>query len=826
MTAGAAASSAKAGPGTLAVTDDRVFGPGGEAFARFFARRVLRFGEVRSLSLDPARATATLSYRSADGDADAFLTRLADAVADGGERLDEVELPHWPGAEPVTLHRHLGIVSTIEILSLANGRLDARHPAIARDPATGRRVENALRVVPGVISVTATSAKGALRVRFNPCAVAATELIRLAEAALIEGRSQHTVPSPEPVDFGLANASVGIAAVGEFVLPLVTPVTAGMLVLSNIETVGAAAHQLRESKIGLPLLYTSIVGATLASGSAALLAAAVMSWFFRYWEHRYRQDLELENKALLDETMSVPEEARIVTADGLVRVVPSRQIAAGQRVQALAGEIVTVDAKVLAGAALVDEAAIGGSPAPVRRVMGQQVFAGSRLLAGALDLEVTHTGNDTRAARVARTLIATTVPTPRAWALNQDAEDFAGRAVAPTFLAAGAGLAVGGLTTALAILRPDYATGVGLAVPLETLRDVKLAIRHGSVVRAGNAFGRLAATSWIFLNDYEALHHASCDVAEMRTHRLDGARLLPAVAAAGIWLGDERGPALARACRERGLIVRRADLREIDVDGVAIGYGDHVVRLRGRPVCGATAPPPLIVEVDGVEAASVRFRRNDRLEAATAVRRLQRGGLRVFLASERAADAVALLARQLGVDRHSAGTSLDSKIRILRDLRRQRAVVAFVGDCLAEVPAAREAHVSIALGGADASVEAGLERAPADIVLLGPSIVPLPFLWALARDSACRMERARYAVMAPNLLCVAGAFAFGLTGMAAVIISNFGTSMVYNRAKRSLRMAENAGAVQSGAAWDVDDDTALARPTALPSQGVEMRTVA
>jgi cation transport ATPase len=398
-----------------------------------------------------------------------------------------------------------------------------------------------------VISVTVTSAKAALRVRFDPRAVAAPELIRLAEAALIEGRSPHLAPSPEPVDFGLANAALGVAAVGEFALPVVTSVTAGMLVLSNIETVGATAHQLREGKIGLPLLYTSIVGATLASGSGALLAAALMSWFFRYWEHRYRQDLELENKALLDETVSVPEEARIVTADGLVRVVPSREIAAGQRVQALAGEIVTVDAKVLAGAALVDETAIGGSPAPVRRLMGQQVLAGSRLLAGALDLEVTRTGNDTRLARVARTLIATTAPAPRAWALNQDAEDFAGRAVAPTFAAAGAGLVVGDLTTALAILRPDYATGVGLAVPLERLRDVKLAIRHGSVVYAGNAFGRLATTSWIFLNDHEALHRAGCDVAEMRTHRLDAARLLPAMAAAGVWLGDERGPALARA---------------------------------------------------------------------------------------------------------------------------------------------------------------------------------------------------------------------------------------------------------------------------------------
>src|SRR6202022_757573 len=36
LTAGVAASSAKAGPGTLAVTEDRVFGPGGEAIARRF----------------------------------------------------------------------------------------------------------------------------------------------------------------------------------------------------------------------------------------------------------------------------------------------------------------------------------------------------------------------------------------------------------------------------------------------------------------------------------------------------------------------------------------------------------------------------------------------------------------------------------------------------------------------------------------------------------------------------------------------------------------------------------------------------------------------
>ena len=80
MTAGAARPIARPGPGTLTVTDDRVFGPGSEALARRFARRVLSFNEVHSLALDPARARATLNYQlAATGNPGSFLTRLADA---------------------------------------------------------------------------------------------------------------------------------------------------------------------------------------------------------------------------------------------------------------------------------------------------------------------------------------------------------------------------------------------------------------------------------------------------------------------------------------------------------------------------------------------------------------------------------------------------------------------------------------------------------------------------------------------------------------------------------------------------------------------------
>jgi len=608
------------------------------------------------------------------------------------------------------------------------------------------------------------------------------------------------------VNFAPANVSLGVAATGEFVLPIVTPVTAAMLVLSNLETFRDTAHQAREGKFGLPLLYTSIVGVTLATGQ--FLSAALMFWCFRYWEHRYRRDLAVENQALLKQTVGSPGEVRILADSDETGLVPKDTVVAGQRVRVLAGEIVAIDARVLGGAALVDEAAVRGSQAPVRRITGDQVLAGSRLIAGALDLEVLRSGDETQAARIAQCITETTMPTPRSWALNRDAEEFAGRAVAPTFIAASAGLVVGDLNTAAAILRPDYATGVGLAAPLETLRDVKFAIRNGAVIRSASAFGRLATISWILLEDHEALHDAQCEVAVLRANRSDENEVLLVAAAAGVWLGDGRGSALAQACRERGLIVRRADLREIDSRGVTVDYRGHAVRLHGDSISGADPLLPLAVELDGIEVAGIRFRRNGRLMAAATVRRLQRRGLRVFLASERSAEAAATLASRLSVDRHWSGMRVDDKVQLLRSLRQNGVAAVFVGDCKAGAAASREAHLAIALAGDDAL---GWERS--DIVLLGPSIASLPDLFELARDHTKRVALARHMVMAPNLLCVFGAFAFGWTGLAAVFVSNFGTSMVYGRAMRSLRVPLPSSADPR---WYNDDH---ARATAHATEG-------
>ena len=182
---------------------------------------------------------------------------------------------------------------------------------------------------------------------------------------------------------------------------------------------------------------------TLASGQ--FLSAALMFWFFRYWEQRYRRDVETGSRILHAERVGLPEEARVLTADG----------------------------------------------------------------------------PETSAARISPLPVEPTAPERRIWALNRDAEGFARRAVAPSLLAAGAGLLVGDVTTAGAVLRPDYATGVGLATRVEEIHDARFAARSGAVIRAGDALERLATTLCIFLDDHPALHHAICDVAEVRIKWFD-----------------------------------------------------------------------------------------------------------------------------------------------------------------------------------------------------------------------------------------------------------------------------------------------------------------
>jgi hypothetical protein len=571
-------------------------------------------------------------------------------------------------------------------------------------------------------------------------------------------------PEPKPVRFGLANATLGVAVLGELAVPALTPVSAALLVGTNVSTLRDATVQLRRRELGLPVLYTTIIGAALASGQ--FVACAMMAWMVKYWRWAAQDDLSRERR---------------LWVEACGPALPTDRLGPGDIVTVAAGEVVPADGSIVEGTGIVDERGLAWGEGVAGRAPGGRVLAGGRVLSGRLQVAVERAGASTRAAAVGRVLEAATRPAVVPAAPGSQGETFAHKAVGPTLATAGVGLLVGGLATASAILPPDYATGPGLARPMGLLRDLADALHRGLLVRDPAALQRTLEVDLIVLDDHPAVRRHGLELALIQTALPESDDLLRYAASAARHLADDRASALAAACRARSLAMLRLDAGGFE-GGITVRHGRRTVRLFELAPNGDEAPP-LGVEIDGRYAGTFRFRRARQPDAVGAVGRLREEAPAVLLSDRPERDA-APLARALGVDGHIFGLSTDAKIRFLDDCRRRGLRTAWVGDAREAGPLAGACHVAAAFVG---DGETDLEACPAGVLLLTPRLAPLADLWEVARAHSERLRTAERMTLGPNLICVAGAFAFGFTSLTSVLVSNLGTFGVYARATGSLR---------------------------------------
>jgi len=96
----------------------------------------------------------------------------------------------------------------------------------------------------------------------------------------------------------------------------------------------------------------------------------------------------------------VPRTARRLGADGTEQDVAVEALAIGDRVLVRPGERLPTDGVVLQGASAVDESMLTGESLPVDKGAGSPVFGGTLNQSGALTFEITRTGADTALARI------------------------------------------------------------------------------------------------------------------------------------------------------------------------------------------------------------------------------------------------------------------------------------------------------------------------------------------------------------------------------------------------------------------------------------------
>ena len=382
-----------------------------------------------------------------------------------------------------TVHRRGDVLTTCEVASDRPGRLAGppRGPA----PATRPWPERAERCWPACRASSACGSwtgRAGLLIRYDPTRSSARRGCsgwpRRCSTARAAGAS--CCPRRPGTQFGPANMTLGVAALADFVVPALAPVSAVLLVGTNLRTLQGR----------------------LAPGPAEAVRAAGAL-------HRHRGDDAGERpvRGLGPDVVVLPV---------LARPAPRRP---GGRAPAAAGG---VPAAPPAGPADRGGGRRGagrrldrsGDGRPVRGGAGRALAGrrpggrgrGDRRRAGGAGAGggVAEAAGRRRARRLdrARRLAADRgrarrptgrgrrrsagpwsrrrAPRPARTSPTLRAERFAERPSARRSRRPAFGLLVGDLAAAGAILRPDYATGPGLSVPLETLRDAARCAGGGS----------------------------------------------------------------------------------------------------------------------------------------------------------------------------------------------------------------------------------------------------------------------------------------------------------------------------------------------------------
>lgn len=430
--------------------------------------------------------------------------------------------------------------------------------------------------------------------------------------------------------------------------------------------------------------------------------------------------------------------ARVKGEDGDEREVPIDALQMGDTVLVRPGDRVPVDGIVLSGESHLDESMITGEPLPVGKAASDTVTGGTVNGTGALTVRAERVGADTVLAQIIRMVEdAQGAKLPIQGLIDRVTMWFVPGVLLIAFLTLAVWLAVGpsvglALVASVSVLIIACPCAMGLATPTSIMVGTGRAAELGVLFRKGEALqslseidvvafdktgtvteGRPTMTDLSLVDGVlraDALH-ALASVEALSEHPIAVA-VVNAARAEGVAPGAVEG---FRSLTGAGLS-GRVDGREVLV-GTALlmeergfSVGDMAGEADRLAELGRT---PGFVAIDGAVAGVFGVSDPIKPTSVAAITALKRFGIRVAMLTGDTPRTAAVIANEAGIDDVRAALRPEGKVAALRELAKDGARVAFVGDGINDAPALAAADVGIAIGtGTDVAIES------ADVVLM------------------------------------------------------------------------------------------------------------
>ena len=495
---------------------------------------------------------------------------------------------------------------------------------------------------------------------------------------------------------------------------------------------------------------------------------------------------------------------------GRAREVPVAALAVGDLVRVQPGGRVPADGTIVEGAAGIDEAPVTGESMPVAKAPGDTLFAGSIATDAVLTVRVDRPASDSTIARIIHLVEeAEASKAPVARFIDRFSSIYTPAAMLAALLVAVVPPLVFGadwgewIYRALALLLIACPCALVLSVPAAVTSGISAGARRGLLIKGGavlEAIGDVRTVAFDKTGTLTENRPQVTDVVPLAAGEDEVLRL-----AAAVETGSAHPLAKAILKRAEALDVPPAqDARAVPGQAVTASVAGKAYAVGSPRYAAARAPLPPAAEAHAARLEDegktvvvllqghtplglIAIRDEPRADAAEAVRRLARLGVRsVMLTGDNARTGQAI-ADRLGLEARSELLPED-KLAAIDDLKRHGRV-AMVGDGINDAPALAQADVGVAMGG---GTDVALETAGA--ALLRANATGVSDLIELSRATMRNIrQNVTFALGLKAVFLVTTLL--GITGLWPAILSDTGATVVVTaNALRLLRFRPTSSA--------------------------------
>ncbi len=474
-----------------------------------------------------------------------------------------------------------------------------------------------------------------------------------------------------------------------------------------------------------------------------------------------------------------------------LRLIPTGELKIGDIVVVGTGDTIAVDGHIISGDGYINQVSMTGESLPVKRSRGDRVISGTIVEDGRIKIWAEQVGENTATARIKSYITATLNEKS---SIGLKATKLADKLVPVTLGLAGISYLVHrDFENVAAVLQADYSCALKLATPVAFKSSISQAGKNGVMIKGAKSIEALASADTFVFDKTGTLTHGELEVTNITS--FDEAwsedAILNLTASAEEHYFHPVAQAVVNAAKEKGFVhMHHEEVSFIVAHGVktmvnskeviigsrhfleedeGIDFGGHEEKIKNCLLDGKIL---LYVGYDKKLLGTIGMMDAIRENTKEVLEKLKTLGVKktVMLTGDIESKALET-AKLLGIDTVYANMQPTDKARIIEELKKSGAKVAFVGDGINDAPALICADVGISM-----SKGADIAKATADISLLKDDINAVAEAKELANKTISLVNKNFNTTVVVNSMILGGA-TFGLLNPISTAILHNGTTI-------------------------------------------------